>query len=135
MKSLNPTILVPESFGMPFEGGFYGGMIRSHADTKVIGIAWAPKALGERTGKLLPQHTGKIVAPSMCHSMDNTRALAEAGSELAQWALGLDINGYQDWCLPARDVLETGYRFFKPTTEANYLTFRDGDNPSLLPAG
>jgi hypothetical protein len=61
--------------------------------------------------------------------------MARAGSELAQWALDLEIDGTKGWCLPARDVVELGYRRFKPTTGPNWATFRDGDNPSALPAG
>jgi hypothetical protein len=61
--------------------------------------------------------------------------MAEAGSPLAQWARGLDINGNTDWCIPARDVLELGYRHLKPTTYENSCSFRDGDNPSSIPAG
>jgi hypothetical protein len=67
--------------------------------------------------------------------MGNTQAMAEAGSHLAQWALGLEINGHKDWCLPARDVLELGYRNLKPTARETGCYFRDGDNPSSLPPG
>jgi hypothetical protein len=138
MKPLDPSTLatlVPAAFGLPFHGGFFGGVIRSHNETKLYGVAWAPKAQGERSGILLPRNVNKLVAPSMHHSMDNTVALAEAGSELAKWALCLEINGVHGWCLPARDVLELGYRHLKPTTWTNAVSFRDGDNPSSFPVG
>lgn len=125
----------PATFGAPYEGGFYGGLIRGHGDRKVFAIAWAPKALGDLEGIWLPSGADVPGASSCVHSMDNTLALAEAGSELAQRILALDINGKTDWCMPARDVLELGYRHLKPTTQRNWMTFRDGDNPSSLPAG
>jgi hypothetical protein len=130
-----PTILVPEHFGAPFEGGFYGGKIISHGGAKIFAVVWAPKAEGETR---LPWHTryDEIAGAASCwHSMDNTVAMAEAGSELAKWALGLEIAGHKDWCLPARDVLELAYRNLKPGTRENLCSFRDGDNPSSIPAG
>ena len=32
-------------------------------------------------------------------------------------------------------MLELGYRHLKPTTQENYASFRDGDNPSSIPVG
>jgi len=129
----NPSILVPAEFGTPFEGGFYGGKIRS--GEKIFAVVWAPKALGETSMIWLPSYKDVPNATSCFHSMDNTVAMAEAGSPLGQWARGLDIDGKTDWCIPARDVLELGYRYLKPTTYENSTSFRDGDNPSSLPAG
>jgi hypothetical protein len=128
-----PTILVPAQYGAPFEGGFYGGQIRS--GDKIFGIAWAPKAIGETRAIWLPSYTDVPNATSCFHSMDNTIAMADAGSPLAKWILGREINGKTDWCIPARDVLELGYRHLKPTNRENYASFRDGDNPSSIPAG
>ena len=133
MNADQPTILVPAQIGAPFEGGFYGGQIRSGA--KTFAIAWAPKAQGETKAAWLPKRKLVPGATSCYHSMDNTRAMAEAGSKLAKWALGLDIAGHSDWCIPARDVLEFAYRHLKPGTQDNYAGFRDGDNPSSIPPG
>jgi hypothetical protein len=130
-----PSILVPADFGAPFEGGFYGGQISSHGGLKVFAVVWAPKVLGETEMIWLPSYKDVPNAASCFHSMDNTVAMAEAGSPLAQWARGLQINGHTDWCIPARDVLELGYRRLKPTDYENSCSFRDGDNPSSLPPG
>jgi hypothetical protein len=133
MNSDKPTILVPETIGAPFEGGFYGGKIR--IGLAIFAIVWAPKANGEITGKWLDSYTDVPGATSCFDSMANTKAMAESGSAIAQTALSVTINGHSDWCVPARDVLEMGYRYLKPTTEENYCSFRDGDNASSLPAG
>ncbi len=133
MKSSIAANLVPDEYGTPFEGGFYGGQVRIGDAT--FAIAWAPKALGETKAIWLPSYTQVPNAASCFDSMANTIAMADAGSPLAKWALGLDINGCTDWCIPARDVLELGYRYLKPTDEANDCSFRDGDNPSSIPAG
>lgn len=123
---------VPD-IGAPFEGGFFGGQIRIGG--AILAVIWAPKSLGEAEGVWLPDSAMVPDALSYCDSMDDTKAMAEAGSPLAQWALGLEINSHKDWCLPARDVLELGYRHLKPTTRKTGCYFRDGDNPSSLPPG
>jgi hypothetical protein len=128
-----PEIQTPDTIGAPFEGGFYGGQIK--IGLTMFAIVWAPKAEGETTGQWLPNHTLIAEATSCCDSMANTQAMAEAGSPIAKWALGLNINGHKDWCLPSRDVLELGYRHLKPGTNETYCSFRDGDNPSSVPVG
>ncbi len=121
--------------GTPFEGGFFGGVVR-HSE-QLHAVAWAPKAEGESRQILLPSgHDGvRLVATSCSDCLGNTRALAELGSPAALWTLGLRIGGFADWAVPARDVLELGYRFLKPGTCETYCSFRDGDNPSSVPSG
>ena len=126
-------IQVPDTIGTPFEGGFYGGKIK--IGLAICAIVWAPKAEGQITGKWLDSYTDVPGATSCFDSMANTKAMAEAGSPIAQKALAANISGFTDWCVPARDVLEMGYRYLKPTTEENYCSFRDGDNASSIPAG
>lgn len=130
--STKPNTLAPDTHGAPFEGGFYGGQIRIGA--ALFAVIWAPKAQGELNGKWLGSYTSVPGACSYFDSMANTQAMGEAGSDLARQALALDINGFTDWCLPARDVLELAYRHLKPTKKENYA-HRNGDNPSSAPAG
>ncbi len=125
------SIIVPQSFGEAFQGGFYTGQIRS--GKKIYGVVTAPKTFGEIIGIWLPSY--RDVATNCFHSMDNTMAMAEAGSPLAQKALAAEINGFKDWCIAARDVKELQYRNLKPGTRKNYCSFRDGDNPSSIPPG
>ena len=121
------------SIGLPFEGGYFGGIVRVR-DT-LHAIAWAPKADGEAEHVWLPKRADAPGTHSCCDSVENTLAMADAGSALAKWALGLRIGGHDDWCIPARDVLELAYRHLKPTTHETCCSFRDGDNPSSVPAG
>lgn len=121
------------AIGAAFEGGFYGGIVS--IDGAPHAIVWAPKAEGETRAVMLSEDAEQLVATSYSNSLANTRALAELGSPAALWALSLRIGGHADWSIPARDVLELGYRHFKPGTRENYCGFRDGDNPSSLPAG
>ena len=119
--------------GTPMEGGFFAGYINT--PDGVYGIIVAPKDAGELQGKWLPKWKDVPGASSYFNCRANTLAMAEAGSEIAQRVLGLDIGGFTDWAIPSRDALEVIYRALKPTTRSNNCSFRDGDNPSSVPVG
>ena len=121
------------AIGAAHEGGFFGGIVR--INDLPHGVIWAPKAEGQMRGAWLDSYTDVPSARSCFDSLANTLAMAEAGSPIAKWALGLNINGKTDWCVPARDVLELGYRLLKPANRDNYASFRDGDNASSVPVG
>lgn len=127
------AVQIPTAIGTPLEGGFYAGRFRIGAEEFALIVA--PKAAGETTGKWGEYGQDVAGARSYNDGHANSRAMAEAGSALAQWALGLHINGHDDWYLPSRDELEILYRNLKPTDEENYCSFRDGDNASSVPAG
>ncbi len=125
---------LPSAVGTPFEGGFYMGQYQIQGER--FALIRAPKALGFHA----PIHWGEYGllipdADSFVDGLANTKAMAEAGSKLAAWALGLSIGGHNDWYLGARDENEMIYRVCKPTTDENWCSFRDGDNPSSLPPG
>lgn len=127
----NPT--QQHLIGAALEGGFYAGRFRIGADEFALIVA--PKAEGETTGKWGEYGQDIPGARSCFDGRANTLAMAESGSDLASWALGLKINGFDDWYLPSRDELEILYRNLKPTATENYCSFRDGDNASSVPAG
>src|SRR3989442_4214807 len=132
---MQTTALAVPAIGtyLEHEGGFFTGVLR--VGDALLGVITAPKALGELTGAWLPSYTDVPGACSCFDSLANTRAMAEAGSAIAKQVLELNIAGHADWAIPARDVLELQYRHFKPTTDENSASFRDGDNPSSVPAG
>ena len=120
------------AIGTAYEGGFFAGLFNLNGET--YGLVVAPKAQGELeeaawggAGNDLPS------AISFNDGLANTRAMAEAESDLARWMIALDIAGFADWYLPSRDELEILYRNLKPTTQQNYCSFRDGENPSTVP--
>lgn len=128
---MNAQELASLPHGTPLEGGFYAGLIRVLGD--VFAVIAAPKADGERAAKWGPYGKDATGACSFFDGKANTLAMAEAGSELAQWALGLSIGGFADWHIPSRDELELLYRHLKPKAEHNWR-YR-GDNPSSVPVG
>jgi hypothetical protein len=129
---MSESTTLPAALGMPFQGGFYAGCIRSN--DQLYALIAAPKTTGEKIGAWLDNYKDAPGASSYHDGMANTVAMAEAGSELANWARSLQINGFTDWYLPSRDELELLYRHLKPTAHKNYA-HRNGDNPSSLPAG
>lgn len=119
-------------FGQPYGGGFFISITQE--DGKFYRNILAPKAF-ELKGAVGCRGKNVVGACSYTDSRGNTEALAAEGSELAQQVLGLTINGHADWGIAARDVLEPQYRHGKPSTESNYCSWRDGDNPSSVPPG
>lgn len=131
MNSINQANI--PAIGAAFEGGFYAG--RFQINGKQYALIVAPKAAGETSGKWGEYGADIEAARSCFDGHANTLAMAETGSDLAKWALGLNIGGYADWYIPSRDELEILYRNLKPTDDENDCSFRDGDNASSLPAG
>ena len=120
------------AIGEPYAGGFYVGRFLCNGEPHILIVA--PKATGEHDDvEWHTEYTRIAGAQSCCDGLANTQAMAEAGSDLAKWALGLDIDGRAGWYLPSQDELELCYRAFKPTTDENYLHARSGINASALP--
>jgi hypothetical protein len=124
---------IPE-IGQPFGGGFFSGITRDpETGKRYLNItAGAAHELVGAWGEYGDKIEG---ADSFTNSRANTEAMAAAGSELAQQVLDLDIGGFTDWAIPARDVQELQYRHFKPTTDENWQYARSGDNPNSEPVG
>lgn len=112
-------------------GGYFSGIILLHGTQHRV--ITAPADQGQFKGQWLPEYKDVPGARSFFDSAANTRAMAEAGSTIAQRAIDTNINGFTDWFIPARDVLEVMYRTHKPTTDDNWI-YR-GDNPSSVPVG
>ena len=90
-----------------FQGGFYGGQIL--VDGQNHAIVWAPEKT-EIVGSWMDKDIDVKLAKSNVDSMSNTIAMAAAGSQIASVALSSEINGFTDWCIPAKDVLDIGYK-------------------------
>lgn len=122
------------AIGEAYGGGFVTGITRDQ-DTGARHLwitAGAEHELQGRWGEYGVKIEG---VDSFTNSRANTEAMAASGSELAKQVLALEIDGFTDWAIPARDVQELQYRHFKPTTEENWAGRRDGDNPHSEPVG
>lgn len=119
------------AIGTAIEGGFFAGHLR--IGDQCFALIRAPKH-AEHPGTPWNNHRRAVpAAQSWNDGLANTRAMAAAGSAVAQWALAQQINGLADWYIPATDELEMLYRAFKPTDADNYLYNRSGINVSAVP--
>ncbi|MDM3889637.1 DUF1566 domain-containing protein [Pseudomonas juntendi] len=122
------------AIGEAYGGGYVTGITRDpETDVRCLHIT----AGAEHELKGVWGEYGKKIegADSFTNSRANTEAMAAAGNELAKQVLALEIGGFTDWAIPARDVQELQYRHFKPTTEENWQYARSGDNPNSEPVG
>jgi hypothetical protein len=124
-------VFIPE-IGAAYGGGFFSGITVQDGKRYLNITAGAAHELEGKWGEYGVKIEG---ADSFTDSRVNTEAMAAAGSELAHQVLALNIDGFTDWAIPARDVQELQYRHFKPTTEENWQYNRSGDNPNSEPVG
>lgn len=127
-----PTAVTLPEIGQPFAGGFFTGIYQQDGQRYAVITAPATYELEGEWGEYGESIEG---ANSVTDSRTNTEAMAAAGSTLAQSVLALQIGGFSDWAIPARDVQELQYRNLKPTTMPNYCWNRDGENHNSVPAG
>lgn len=136
---MSTTAKVAQSSALPLigeacGGGFFTGITRDpDTGSRFLNItAGAAHELVGEWGKYGVKVEG---AGSFTDSLFNTHAMAAAGSELAVKVMDLNIGGFTDWAIPARDVQELQYRHFKPGTGDNWEYGRSGDNPNSEPVG
>lgn len=97
------------AIGTPMPGGFLGA--RYLDETGVLaGLIVSYAEVGDFDP--VPWMKKPLDVPGACSLLDglaNTMAMAEAGSEIAQTILGLEIDGVGGWHIPALDQM-TGLR-------------------------
>jgi hypothetical protein len=120
------------AIGAALAGGFFAG--RFQIDGAPYALICSP-AEGDIEGKWGEYGKKLDGCRSFVDGRKNTVDLAEAGSELARHVLQLDIAGFTDWFIPARDQLELLYRHLKPTEDDNWCSYLDGYNAHSVPPG
>jgi hypothetical protein len=100
-KKTVPSIKIPTIPGMPYGGGFIAGQlfIGSDAYLQIISPRIDGEFEDEAWNKSIKRVDGAL---SYCDGLGNTRAMAKAGSKLAQCILDLRIGGHDDWHLWSR---------------------------------
>ena len=134
MSAVEKAAVTTPAIGQAYGGGFVTGITRDPVTGKrsLHITAGAAHELAGKWGEYGEKIDG---ADSFTDSLSNTQAMAAAGSDLAAKVLALNIEGFTDWAIPARDVQELQYRHFKPTTEENWENSRNGENPHSEPVG
>ncbi|MCW5648380.1 MAG: hypothetical protein KIS62_01405 [Ramlibacter sp.] len=89
---------------LPAQGGYFHGIVLING--ALYGEVTGPKAECEVTDLVWsPDHTDVSGAVSGFDSLANTRAMADAGSPLAQAAVACRVGGFDDWAVPAQGSL------------------------------
>ncbi|CUW41662.1 conserved protein of unknown function [Magnetospirillum sp. XM-1] len=108
MSLITPAIITP-AIGTPMEGGFLGARYIDE-NGALAGLVVSRAEVGDFDP--VPWLKKLRDVPGACSLLDglaNTRAMAEAGSEIAQTILDLEIDGVGGWHIPALDQM-TGLR-------------------------
>jgi hypothetical protein len=116
------------ALGTPMPGGFFAGAIMIDGQRHALIVA--PKKFGDLEAPWHPDEIDVPGAKSYFEGLANTKAMAEAGSEIAKQVLALEIDGLTDYFIPAQNQMELAYRAFKPTTQENWCYARSGINLS-----
>jgi len=126
MRKTSTATKTPTTPGQMYGDDVYLGAVL------VDGVSYAifqpPKAISEHAAGIWNE-SFKIVkgATSYCDGLANTKAMARAGSQVAQWAL--DNKLY----IPSLDEQELQYRPLKPGSAKNWCYARSGINLSAQP--
>lgn len=120
------------AIGAALAGGFFAGRFQIAGTHFALVVSPAASEIVGAWGEFGTKIAGRL---DFIDGRQNTVELAEAGSDLARAIMQLDINGFSDWFLPARDQLELLYRNFKPTDTKNYCGYLDGYNANSVPPG
>lgn len=107
----------------PDEGGYFAGVIDTR-ESDSNGLRYllfvSPKEGGETNEAEWKYFDIETGANSVWNGYENTQKLID--SPAASFCRNLNLSGYFDWYLPAKDELEVLYRVFKPTVNSNDVT-------------
>lgn len=120
----------PGGFGTSYEGGYYAGTMTDGTDQYHLVVS------DKTHERFLPRFNGSATddggqGDTNTHAgYDNTAieykgaptgGTADEDYEAASYVSGLNIGGYNDWYIPAKDELELMYRSLKPTSNPNFI--------------
>jgi hypothetical protein len=146
--SISFTTTAVPTIGASYGGGYYAGQIKLKAGQydyetattlaadKTYNLIIAPRATGQYGGdsptnvqyKTTASGDVDTIATLLNDGRYITETYNDADHPAFQWAAALNIGGYTDWYIPARDEIEILYRAFKPDTSTNTTA---GDRPPV----
>lgn len=142
LSGLGPLPVLPNA-GDAYEGGYFVGVMQNGSTRYALVIS--PKAQGQTQ---LSWSSG-LPDPNFLPDSrwDGKRNCTGGNLNVVLFARGLNINGFNDWYVPAIDELDLMYRNLKPTTTnnvtgtvppnagASLVTNPNFTNPNSLPPG
>lgn len=127
--AVNRLQFAAASFGTFIAGGYYAGTITYSG--KTYALIMAPKESGGESAtalKFRDTNVGQTLGTSDGYA--NTQLMAASNFPVAHYCVGLNINGYTDWYLPALDEVTAFMVNIKPST-TTIAAFKAGGSQVL----
>ena len=128
-NSVTPLPAIGDAFG----GGFFAGQISTAGNSIAdYNLVVGPVASAQNTSKQWKTtNTSTAGTDSVIDGPTNSSNMNNASHPAAQFCEAVNVGGFTDWYMPARNELEVCYFNLKPTTTANTSS---GINPNAVPA-
>ena len=129
-NSVTPIPVIGDAFG----GGFFAGQISTAGNSIAdYNLVVGPVASAESTSKQWKiVNTATSGTSSVIDGPANSAAMNDVTHPAAQFCEAVNVGGYTDWYMPAKNELEILYYNLKPTTGANSTS--SGTNANAVPA-
>jgi hypothetical protein len=119
------------TIGSAFGGGFFAGQI-GVSSVATHNLVVGPKSSAQTTNQWKIEATATAGTSSDIDGPTNSSNMNNASHPCAQFCEALNVGGFSDWYMPAKNELEICYFNLKPNTTLN-VTY-SGINPNAVPA-
>ena len=131
-NSITPALQPGEAFG----GGFFAGQISTAGNSIAdYNLVVGPVASAESSGKKWKtSNTTTAGTSSAIDGPTNSANMNDASHPAAEFCEAVNVGGFTDWYMPAKNELDVCYYNLKPTTTLNYAYGTSGINANAVPA-
>jgi hypothetical protein len=132
----NSVIPALPAIGSAYEGGFYAGQISTAGNGVAdYNLVVGPLSAAQNASiKWKTSNTSTSGTSSVIDGPTNSSNMNDAAHPAAQFCEAVNVGGYTDWYMPAKNELEICYYNLKPTTLSNFTNDPTGANPNAVPA-
>ena len=127
------AITVPLAVGDAYGGGFFAGKISTAGNGIAdFNLVVGPVASAQNSSKQWKtSNTDTAGTSSVIDGPGNSSTMNNASHPAAQFCEAVNVGGFTDWYMPAKNELEVCYYNLKPTTTTNNTT--SGINANAVP--
>jgi hypothetical protein len=121
------------AIGAAYEGGFFAGQISTAGNGIAdYNLVVGPVASAQSTLQWKIVNTSTAGTTSVINGPANSAAMNDITHPAAQFCEAVNVGGYTDWYMPAKNELEVCYYNLKPSTTSNNTSY--GINANAVPA-
>ena len=118
--------------GDAYEGGFFAGQIGVNGVATHNLVVGPVSSAYNSSKQWKTSNSATTGTDSVINGPANSAAMNNASHPAAQFCEAVNVGGYTDWYMPAKNELEVCYYNLKPTTAANNTI--SGTNTNAVPA-